>query len=436
MAHSPFQPADRSARTASPRVCYMVNRYPLVSHTFIQREIAAVREAGVEVVPVALRGSAADEVLSEGDRRARQETATIRPVSARTLWCAVILPCLRRPRAFVATLFQALRAGRTDLRDIVWNGFYFVEALILWHRCERSGVRHIHAHFASAPSDLAWLATSFGNRVRSEAERPWSWSMTVHGWHEFVAERHHHLREKVADADFVICISDFTRSQLMRQVDPNEWPKLHVRHCGVDPTMFAPRGDARAIPSSILCVGRLDAEKGHLVLVDALRVLRDRGTAATAVFVGSGPFRSVIEDRIRRDGLSDAVQLVGAIGQDDLADHYRRAEVFCLPTFIEGLPVVLMEAMACGLPVVTTPVNGIPELVEDGVTGMLVPPGRSDLLADALESLLSSPSLRASLGEAGRRCVVSEFDIRRIGPSIAELLAGSPGASVREFQSP
>ncbi len=353
------------------------------------------------------------DTLSEADRRARAGTATIRPVSPLVLWRAVLAPAIRHPGAFLATLAQAIRTGGTDVRDALWGLFYFVEAMILWQHCERNAVRHVHADFASAPSDLAWFATSFGNRVRRDGDPPWTWSMTVHGWHEFVAERHHSLGEKVAAADFVICISDFTRSQLMRQVDAVHWSKLHVRHCGIDPAMFHPAETATAPPDTILCVGRLDAEKGHLVLVDAVGLLRDRGVAVTTVLVGTGPWRSVIEERVGELGLTDVVRLTGAIGQDEIADYYRRATLFCLPTFIEGLPVVLMEAMASGLPVVTTPVNGIPELVETGVTGVLVAPGRPDLLADALERVLGDPELRAELSRAGRHRVVAEFDITR-----------------------
>jgi len=416
--------------TDPARVCYMMNRYPSVSHTFIQREIDAVRAAGVEVVPVALVRAAATDVLSEADRRAWEETATIRPVSVPRLWRAVVVPLLRHPGAFFATLFQSLRAARTDVRDGLWSVFYFIEALILWHHCERNRVRHIHAHFASAPSDLAWLAAAFGNRVRGDGESPWSWSMTVHGWHEFVAEQKHSLGAKAAAADFVICISEYTRSQLMRQVDPTVWPRLHVRHCGIDPDMFSPANVGAATPGNVLCVGRLDAEKGHLVLVDALAALRSRGVDATAVFVGAGPLRPVIEERIGALDLGDAVHLTGAIGQDEIRDDYHHACAFCLPTFIEGLPVVLMEAMASGLPVVTTPVNGIPELVQDGVTGLLVPPGRPDLLADALQRVLVEPAAGADLARAGRERVIAEFDIRRIGPSIAALFETAPGARV------
>jgi colanic acid/amylovoran biosynthesis glycosyltransferase len=418
------------------RVCYIMNRYPSVSHTFIQREIAAVRHAGVEVLPVALVKASDADALSEADRLARAETATIRPVSPLVFWRAVVSPAFRHPGAFFATLVQAVRTAHTDVKDALWGVFYFVEAMILWQHCERNSVRHVHAHFASAPSDLAWLATSFGNRVRTADESPWSWSMTVHGWHEFVAERHHSLGEKVAAADFVICISDFTRSQLMRQVDAVHWPKLHVRHCGIDPAMFRPAERGAAPADTILCVGRLDAEKGHLVLIDALGLLRERGVAATTVLVGAGPWRSAIEARVGELGLTDVVRLTGAIGQDEISGYYRRATLFCLPTFIEGLPVVLMEAMASGLPVVTTPVNGIPELVETGVTGVLVAPGRPDLLAVALERVLRDPALRAALSRAGRERVVAEFDITRIGPSIAALFETAPGARVSAAPAP
>ncbi len=253
--------------------------------------------------------------------------------------------------------------------------------------------------------------------------------MTIHGWHEFVAEEDHHLREKVQDAAFVICISDFTRSQLMRQVGPEHWPKLRVEHCGIDPEAFVPSDADAPRSTSVLCVGRLDAEKGHLVLLDALASPPPRRRGHRRVR-GHG---AVPDGRARRAHLRARARRRGATRRRDRAGRdrgvlTRDAQLFCLPTFIEGLPVVLMEAMGSGVPVVTTPVNGIPELVEDGVTGVLVPPGRSDLLADAIERLLDAPELRASLAKAGRERVLAEFDIHRIGPAIARLFAAAPGA--------
>jgi len=234
----------------------------------------------------------------------------------------------------------------------------------------------------------------------------------MHGPTEFSAVEDFGLAGKVVAADLVICISDYCRSQLMALVDESHWDKLVVIHCGVDVTQVeAPAKevmDGRAL--RVLCVGRIVAAKGQTVLVDAVAALRRAGVRAEVVLVGAGPMRSRVEQQVRAHDLEDVVRFTGPLGQDDIRRWYEWADVFCLPSFAEGVPVVLMEAMAAGVPVVTTQIAGIPELVEQGRSGILVRPGRADLVAAALADLARDPALRERLSDGGLAAVQAEFD--------------------------
>jgi glycosyltransferase involved in cell wall biosynthesis len=251
----------------------------------------------------------------------------------------------------------------------------------------------------------------------------------MHGPTELHEMTRFNLARKVAAADLVVCISDFCRAQLMAITEPGLWPKLVVVHCGVEPDELPVRGSGRVAGAHILSVGRLVPEKAQSVLLDAIAGLVERGIEVSATVVGDGPDMSRLVAQCAALGLDQRVTFTGALGQDQLRGRWERADVFCLPSFDEGVPVVLMEAMACGIPVVTTRIAGIPELVDDGVNGVLVPPGRADLLAAALEALLNDPETCRRLGAAGRETVVREFDVRteaaELGQSFRSLSADS-----------
>jgi glycosyltransferase involved in cell wall biosynthesis len=252
----------------------------------------------------------------------------------------------------------------------------------------------------------------------------WSWSFTMHGCTELFDERPHRLTQKIGDARLVVCNSDFTRAQLMKLVDRGQWEKLQVVRCGIDPSEFDPPArPAEGEPLRVLSVGRLVPGKGHHVLLEALGRLRDDGIETQTTLVGNGPERESLE-RVAAELRLD-VRFAGAVGQDELRAYYADAHLFCLPTFAEGLGVVLIEAMACGLPVVSSLVMGVPEVVEEGETGLLVSPGRPDTLAAALARLANEPALREQMGAAGRRRAMREFDIGRQGEALAALF-GSP----------
>ena len=258
----------------------------------------------------------------------------------------------------------------------------------------------------------------------------------MHGQTELSELRRHRLAEKIERAALVVCISDFCRSQLMSVVEETHWAKLRTVRCGVDVDAFCPAdrdpSPARAgavRPLRILCVARLTPPKGQAVLLEAIAELKRRGVLAEATLVGAGPAKESLEQLARRLGIAPLVRLTGAVGQDEIRAHYAAADVFCLPSFAEGLPVVLMEAMAMGLAVVATRITGTPELVEDGSSGLLVSPARGDELADALAELADSPERAESMGKAGREKVRAEFDLARSAQSLCELfLEASPPA--------
>jgi colanic acid/amylovoran biosynthesis glycosyltransferase len=405
------------------KIAYLCSEYPAVSHTFILREVEAMRRRGAEIATFSVRRTSPANLLCEADREAFESTFAILPPRWPRLLAAHLRLALRRPDVYFSVLIGALRLAPAGPRGLLWQLFYFVEAVVLWDECRRRGIRHVHVHFANVSADVALLATRIGSA--REPRRPWSWSFTMHGPTEFFDVRHYRLGEKLRQASFVVCISDFARSQLMALSDPGAWPKLPVVHVGIPIEQFTPRnGDRPASgPLEILCIGRLVPEKGQAVLIEALARLAERGVPATVTFAGDGPQRAALERLAADLGVASAVSFRGAVAQEDLRTLYETASVFCLPSFSEGVPVVLMEAMAMRLPVLSTRITGIPELIEDGHDGLLVPPGRPDSLADALELLSRDPALRQALGTRGRDKVLAEFDAEASATTLHSIFA-------------
>jgi glycosyltransferase involved in cell wall biosynthesis len=306
----------------------------------------------------------------------------------------------------------AWKLARPGLRGKLWELFYFAESVVLWRHCRRLGTRHLHVHHLNQASDATMLAIELEGRDRGGRPR-WSWSFTMHGPDEFSDQTLFRLREKARSAARIACISDFARSQVMALLDEREWDKLRVVHCGLVADDFPPPAERPPHEElRILYVGRMVPVKGQSVLLDACAALIAEGIRLRVAFVGEGPMRPAVERLARERGIGAFVDVVGAIGQDALRERLADADVFVLPSFAEGVPVVLMEAMAMELPVLTTRIAGISELVEDGIGGLTVPPGRPDLLADGLRRLNASPGLRRQLGRRGRQKVIEDFDVR------------------------
>jgi glycosyltransferase involved in cell wall biosynthesis len=403
---------------------YLVSRYPSQTHTFILNEVRAMRAAGVRVEPVSIRRVSNDALLADADRREFERTHALLPVAPARLFGAHARACARAPLAYTRTLASAMRDSAGGARAMLWQLFYFGEAVLLWAWLEERGLRHVHVHHANVSSDVALLACRFANAARAsdEGER-WTWSLTLHGPTEFADVPGHKLRLKAEGADAVVCVSDFARSQVLALADGELDGGVHTVHCGVDLDRFSPREPtATGDLLSVLTVAQLVPRKGIDVLLEAVAQLRDRGIAVEAMVVGEGAERHNLEAHARELGVGDIVTFAGAIGQDRIAEYYARADVFCLPSFAEGIPIVLMEAMAREVPVVATAIMGVPELVLHGRTGLLVPPARADELAAALENLSRDPVLREELGRAGRERVAEGFELHNVVGQLREVL--------------
>jgi len=387
-------------------VAYLVSQYPLISHTFVEREIDGLRKLGTEVHTFSVREPGA--LLSEAMRSEAERTVVLQS-SLGDVARSGARQLITHPRHSLASIARAAPTRQPGLRSRLWQVFYAAEAMRLVEEMNRAGLRHVHAHFANNGADIARAAIAYARSVDPEGN--WRWTFTMHGPTEFEAVERFDLAGKVGSAAGVACISDFTRSQLMRVSSPDHWEKLQVVHMSVDTDRFRPPAQPRRHdgPLRILDVGRLVPEKGAPVLLDAVTQLAGRGVDVELRLVGGGELEPDLRTQIANRGLEDRVALVGPVGQDEILAQYHWADVFCLPSFAEGLPVVLMEAMATGQPVVTTPINGIPELVKDGENGYLVAPGRADLLADSLATLAADPELRARLGQQARSDVIAGF---------------------------
>jgi glycosyltransferase involved in cell wall biosynthesis len=424
-------PEDRSAAATRDRlrVAYVSSDYPTISHTFIQTEILGLAAHGVDVEPFALNPSPEAVQLTDVDRAEAARTWYVKSAPKGRILRTVLRAALTRPVALGRTYLRLNGRDVVSLPRLAKRTFQFVEGILVADECRRRGISHLHAHMGGAPATVTWYAAEIGSVMTG---RRWTWSLTVHGWSEFVDETEHRLREKLVAASRVIAISDFTRSQLMRIAPTDAWDRIVTVRCGVDLQRFAPRSDAAMAAASaartIVVTARLAPEKGHSVLLDAVALLRDRGVDCRVRLVGSGPMRDELRRTVDRLRLGDRVEFTGALPPEQVAAELRGAGVFCLPTFAEGLPIVLMEAAAIGVPLVTTYIAGIPELV-DHDSGHLVPAGRADLLADALaEALDDGPARTERLRVAAAR-VTERHDARRNLALLADELRVAHGGA-------
>jgi colanic acid/amylovoran biosynthesis glycosyltransferase len=406
--------------TTSLRIAYLCSQYPAVSHTFVLKEVVALRAQGADIATFSVRQASPEHLLAADDRAAYDTTYAILPPRWNELVTAHLTLLRSAPRSYLSGILLAMRLAPAGLRARIWQLFYFVEAVVLWKECRARDIRHIHVHLANVAADVALIAAHIG--TSTDPAHEYSWSFTMHGPTEFSDVAQNRLAAKVQRARFVVCISDYTRSQLMTLSDPAMWSKLHVVHVGVPTERFDPGASAETkIPNRILCVGRLVPEKGHAVLLEAVAELAQRGLVVDLDMVGEGPARASLEQLAERLGVASRVIFQGAVGQDDIREFYARASLFCMPSFAEGLPGVLMEAMAMELAVISTRITGVPELITDGVDGLLVSPARSDQLADAIQKLLEDPAYARELGQRARTKVLSDFNAARSGEEIKAL---------------
>ena len=419
--------APVGTQTPRRRIGYVVTHYPKLSQTFIAGEIAELGTHGIDVVPFSLNEPDASDVGTDEGADEQRRTVYIKPSGPVAIGLALACVAVRNPRATSRFALRSLRSAGLDLRSIAWRVFHIGEAALVRQHCHRHGIVHLHAQFGQATATIAWLAHELDVAA---GDGSLTWSFTIHGFQDFVNENETRLDLKARSAAFVVCISDFTRAQLMRISDPEDWPRFHVVRCGIDFDRFTyvPKPEVNQ-PPVILTVGRLSTEKGHNVLLDALAVMRRAGSDAVVELVGDGEHRARIEAHARRIGVADAVSFLGELAPDDVAARLREADVFCLPSFAEGLPVSIMEAMATGTPVVTTYVSGIPELAVDRETALVVPAGNAIDLAYALASVLADDALRNKVITNALGRVHAAHDVHTNVAQLAELFFPAPAAS-------
>ncbi|MGR1580879.1 glycosyltransferase [Thalassobius sp. S69A] len=398
-----------------PKIAYLTGEYPRATDTFIQREVAALRGQGFEVTTCSIRRTGAEHLVGPEQKTEAANTfyvlsAAASPMrSVRAHWRA-----LRRDAGgWWRGLRLALRTSPGGARATLYQLFYFAEAVVLGDHLRAQNVQHLHNHIAKASCTVAMLCQEISGIP---------YSFTLHGPDIFFEPLRWRLDQKIARASFVACISEFCRSQGMVFSAPQDWNKLHIVHCGVFPDRYeSPRQRAG---NKALFVGRLAAVKGVPVLFEALKSLVQTHPDFHLTLIGDGPERHALEQSAGEMGLADHVSFVGYKSQEEVAAALALHDLLVLPSFAEGVPVVLMEAMAATLPVVTTRIAGVPELVEDGVSGLLVPPGDAAALQAALARVLSDPEAVERMGQAGRARVAAEFDIQQEAAWLGQLLRG------------
>lgn len=394
------------------RIAYLNTKYPSLSHTFIEREVRAVRAAGVQVETFSIRPPGKWDTLGDANRAAAQETYYILGSYTRLLM-GLVRALFTSPLRLVRAVIASQRLSPAGLRARFSHLAYTAEGVDLAQEMRRRDLRHIHVHMANNGAAVALLTCVFDPRI--------SYSMTIHGSAEFFNVGLVRLGRKVEPAMFVRCISHFCRAQVMAWAPPDSWQRTHVVHCGVDIGEFAPRPPLAEGPLRIITVGRFEPIKGYPLLLQACRQLTDQKVPWSLEMVGDGPMRPILEEMSRKLGISDNVNFTGALGQEVLRTRLEQADVMVISSFMEGVPVVLMEAMAKQLAVVATKVGGIPELIQHGETGMLVTPAHPEELADALRHLALNRDLLARVGPAARQKIVGEFDLAEVGREMARI---------------
>jgi colanic acid/amylovoran biosynthesis glycosyltransferase len=401
-------------------IAYLVNRYPGASHSFIRREIAAVEAAGGNVVRFSVRTADVDNLPDSRDVAEFAKTIVLLSHNRFKMILAFLVMAIAMPVRCWRAWRIALNHSSLRPNELVRRFAYLAEAVLLVRLMKQHSVSHLHAHFGTNPAMVARLAHILGGPP---------YSFTVHGPDEFDQPLQLDLKGKVADAAFCVAISHFGRGQLMRWSAPEHWRKIHVVRCGVDETFVGDMPAASVPGAPILCsVARLSAQKGIPLLIEAAAEVRRQGLQFKLVLVGDGELRGGIEQMIAQHGLGDIVSITGWASSEQVVQHIRSARAMVLPSFAEGLPVVIMEALALRRPVIVSAIAGTPELV-DQQCGWLISSGSVDALVTAMKAALTaSPAQLDEMGDVGRTRVITGHDSIRNGAALYQLIRAFHGA--------
>jgi len=400
------------------KIGYILNTYPSPSHSFIRREIRALERRGLTIHRFAMRRHAG-ALPDPADREEAARTEHVLEKGALALIWALFTVGLQRPARIYSALTLAIRTGRGSDVGVFRHLIYLLEAAYIARRAMALRLDRLHAHFGTNPAAVAMLAQAMGAPA---------YSFTVHGPEEFDKPAAIALGRKAERADFVVTISAFGRSQLCRWVPHRIWPCLHVIHCGIEPLTFAePPPLPAERPLVLVAIGRFSEQKGQLLLLDAVAEVVRRGVDLRLVLIGDGEMRPLIERGIAHHGLGRHVRLTGWLDEAGVLGELAQAHGLIVPSFAEGLPMVLMEAMAYGRPAIATWVAGIPELMEHGKTGWLVPAGDCGALVEAITDMsMTADTKLGKMAKTARARALTRHDIDTEAAKLAALFSQRP----------
>jgi colanic acid/amylovoran biosynthesis glycosyltransferase len=413
-------PAVVPSASRAMRLAYLTTEYPKVSHTFIRREIHELERRGHSVLRLAIRGGAVADALDHAELE-----MTFRCLSqSSAAFAKSVLRSAGSPGALWKAMSIARSMNKLSDRGAIRHAAYLVEASVLLREIRRHGIEHLHAHFGTNSTAVARLIRALGGPP---------YSFTVHGPDEFDSPRGFSLAEKVNDAEFVVGISDYCAAQLRRWVPYEQWSKIHIVRCCVGQQFFDEAEPIDQHSRTLVCVGRLSAQKGQLTLLEATAQLQRQGVEFELVLAGDGEMRGEIERAIDRLKLRDRVRITGWIDEATVRRQILQSRALIQPSFAEGLPVVIMEALALRRPVISTAIAGIPELVKHGENGWLVSAGNVDELTAAVRRCLRAPVEQLNqMGRAGCERVMemhrAETEVTKLEQLFERMVARSWGA--------
>ncbi len=395
------------------RIAYLINQYPTISHSFIRREIHALERQGFDILRISLHGWNA-KLMNEEDMQERARTRYVLQAGTFPLMWALLRALLTKTGRFLSAMKLAFSMARGSERTLPYHLAYLAEACRIMPWLESFGATHLHAHFGTNSAEIAMLANALGGPP---------YSFTLHGQNELLFGG---TAEKLRRAAFVVAISSYGRSQLYRKVEHAYWPKVKVIHCGLEAAFH----DIASVPlpqaPRLVCVGRLCEAKGQLLLVEAVHRLAQKGIRLELVLAGDGEMRQEVETLITRYGLTGQARITGWLSASQVRDEILAARGLVLPSFSEGMPVVIMEAMALRRPVLSTYVAGIPELVLPGKTGLLFPAGSIDDMTSAIEDFLAMPDDElCKMGDAAYKRVLERHSVDTEAAKLAKLFRES-----------
>jgi len=399
------------------RIAYLLHRFPGITDTFIKREIRSLQIAGTDVRVISVWKPSELETTPDILSQWAGNTHFILPRSALSILQTVFNIALRSPRRFFATLHLAISTSRPGVRGFSYQLFYFLEAVLVAEELQQNAVSHVHNHIGDQSGTVTMLAANLAGI---------GYSITFHGWPVFFDAKYSRIKEKVLGAIFTRSISYFCRSQLMMFSECDDPTRFKVVHCGLNIAKYTYRPPKKQI-KRLFCAARLSPEKGLTFAVQAIRILLDKGYDLELRLAGGGPRRSNLEALTSQLGISDRIHFLGFLTEEEVISELQSSDLFVLPSFVEGVPVSAMEAMAVGVPVIATNIAGTCELIEDGKTGVLIRPSDAQALADAVIRMIEDYGFRLRATELARRKVVDEFDIDKETAKLNQYLVESCG---------